>query len=115
MKTTVKRKIWTYLHTPFRVGGSSLSPMVTEIEPIEEKPIGKGFYAFSFKTPKGTLRIAESRTGSIIASTFKEARNDVRASTRLVIEDQLNKAKKDLESGSALVMTSEEFFEKYSY
>lgn len=45
---------------PFTIGGNVHTPMITEIDAIEERELSKGIKAFSFKTPKGTIRIAES-------------------------------------------------------
>lgn len=77
-----KRTIWTMIHSAFQMGGVSYHPIKTEVEIIEEKTIGKGVKAFSFKTPRGTIRIAESLTGAIVSNSFEDARKDVKSAYR---------------------------------
>lgn len=99
---------------PFIMGGSVHQPIITEIDPIEEKKIGKGFSAFSFKTPKGTIKIAESITGAIVGDSFKEVIADVKAATKKVMMEQIKEAKKTL-AGSCKHFTNEKFFQMYKY
>ncbi len=99
---------------PFTVGGNVHQPMTTEIEALEEKSIGKGFKAFSFKTPKGTLRIAESITGAIISDSFKEAKKDVKDGSKKVINKQIEDAQAQLSRG-AKHLSNKKFFQLYNY
>lgn len=110
-----KRQIWTMGYFPFTVGGNVHQPMVTEIEPIEEKTIGKGLKAFSFKTPKGTIRIAESITGAIVGNSFKEVKADVKESSKKFMMEQINEGKEMLKSGSVKHYSAEEFFNIYKF
>lgn len=108
-----KRKIWTMGYFPMTMGGSVHQPIVTEIEPIEEKKIGKGLKAFSFKTPKGNLRIAESITGAIVGDSFKEVIADVKVASKKVMMEQIENGKKMLSSGSVKHYSNQKFFQLY--
>ena len=110
-KSSNKRKIWTMGYFPFTMGGSVNRPMITEVEIIEEKPIGKGFKAFSFKTPKGTTIIAESITGAIVGQSFKEVKKDVAEATKKVMNEQIEEGKEKLKYGTH--MSNDEFFSLY--
>ncbi len=108
-----KRKIWTYGYSPFTMGGNVNRPIMTEIGYIEEKSIGKGLLAFSFKTPKGTIRIAESETGAIVGESFEEVKKDIMAADKKVIVKQIEDAKKTIEG--IPVMDKNEFFQMYKH
>lgn len=110
-----KRTIWTMVHNAFSMGGISMEPIKTEVTIIEEKTIGKGYNAFSFETPKGTVRIAESTTGAVISSSFKEAMKDVESASSKVINKQLEEAKMFLQSKDCKSVSNKEFFKKYNY
>lgn len=100
---------------PMIMGGNVNQPMITEIKPIEEKSIGKGFKAFSFKTPNGSLRIAESITGAIVGNSFEKVIEDVKQTTKKIMMEQINEGKKLLGSGSTKHYSEEEFFKLYKY
>lgn len=97
------------------MGGSVERPIVTEVEIIEEKNIGKGLKGFSFKTPKGSLKICESITGAIVGDTFAEVKKDIKAASIITIRKQIEDAKETLKSGSRQNMTNERFFTFYKY
>jgi len=100
---------------PFTMGGNVNQPIVTEIEYIEEKKIGKGLKAFSFKTPKGNLKIAESITGAIVGDSFKEVIADVKSATKKMMIGQIEEGKKMFSSGSVKNYSKDKFFEIYKY
>lgn len=110
-----KRFIWTMGHFPFQMGGYVDRPMSTEIEIIEERRIGKGFKAFSFKTPKGTLKIAESITGALVGDSFEAVISDVKGTTKKIIEQQIVDAKNILHERGKHQQSPEEFFKHYKY
>lgn len=115
MKEAEKRQVWTMGYFPFTVGGSVHQPIITEVEVIEEKRIGKGFKAFSFKTPTGTTRIAESVTGAIVAASFDEVIRDVAQSKKVVILEQIAESAKMLQSGTVKHYAPKEFFKLYKH
>ena len=108
------RKIWTMGYFPFTVGGSVHQPMLTDVVMIEEREIGKGFKAFSFKTPKGTIKIAESITGAIVGDSFESVMKDVKGASIKFMQDQISVAKKKLQ-GARKNMSNKRFFELYNY
>ncbi len=110
-----KRQIWTMGYFPFVMGGNVHQPIVTEIGYIEEKNIGKGLRAFSFQTPKGTIRIAESITGAIVGDSFEAVKADVKEASKKVMMEQINEGKAMLESGSVKRYSNKKFFEIYKY
>lgn len=110
-----KRQIWTMGYFPLTIGGNVNQPIITEIGYIEEKNIGKGLRAFSFKTTKGNLKIAESITGAIVGDSFKEVIADVKSATKKMMMNQIEEGKKMLESGSVKHYSPEEFFKIYKY
>ena len=81
----MKRTIWTMGYFPFTMGGRVNAPMLTEVDVIEEKSVGKGIKAFSWKTPKGSIRISESETGAIVGDSFEDVKNDIKETTRSVM------------------------------
>ena len=109
-----KRQVWTMGYFPMIMGGDIHQPMITKVKAIAEMPIGKGFKAFSFKTPKGTIRIAESVTGAIVGDSFEEVIADVKFTTKKVMEKQIADAKKTLK-GSVKHYEEEKFFQIYHY
>lgn len=111
----MKRQIWTMKYSPFIMGGSANHPIITEVGYIEEKKIGKGMKAFSFKTPKGTLKIAESITGAIVGDSFKEVIADVKSASKKVLMEQIEDGKKLLSSGCSRHYSNDEFFQVYKY
>jgi hypothetical protein len=111
----MQRTVWTIACRPFTMGGVCNYPITTEVKIIEERAIGKGYKAFSFKTPKGTLRIAESTTGGIVADTFDELIKDVKAATKSDIQDQIKAARETLKSPDCKKLSNEEFFQLYRY
>lgn len=108
------KQIWTMAYFPMTMGGSVWRPMVTKIEPIEERSIGKGMKAFSFKTPNGTLRIAENVTGAIVGDSFEEVTKDVREASKDALSKQIKDAN-ELLSKSCTHVDTDEFFKKYNY
>ena len=109
-----KRQIWTMGYFPFTIGGSVNQPIVTEIGFIEEKNVGKGFRAFSFKTPNGTLRVAESVTGAIVGDSFENVKEDIKSGSKKDMLKQIEDAKQILK-GSCKHLTNEEFFKLYKF
>lgn len=97
-----------------QMGGQVHTPIITEVEPIEERPIGKGMKAFSFKTPKGSLRVAESETGAIVGDTFEEVIADVKTASKGMLQDQIADARATI-AGECKNLTNEEFFNLYNY
>ena len=111
----MKRQIWTMGYFPFTRGGRVNAPMITEIEMIEEKKVGKGIKAFSWKTLKGSIRISESETGAIVGNSFEDVINDIKEAKPSVIKEQMRDAKEILSSGCSKYMSNEEFFNLYKY
>jgi len=111
----MKMTIWTMGYFPFTMGGRVNAPMTTEIDMIEEKEVGYGVKAFSWKTPKGSIRISESETGAIIGDSFEDVMNDIKETTPQMVAKQMNDAKGLLHSGCAKEMTNEKFFQLYNY
>jgi hypothetical protein len=109
-----KRIIWTWAYFPFQMGGQVTRPMLTEVEAIEEKSIGKGYKGFSFKTPKG-IKIAESITGAIVGDSFEQVRKDIAEGDDGVIKKQISEAKKELEKGNGKRLSKAEFFRTYKF
>ena len=107
------RTIWTHCYQPFMMGGNVNSPIATKIGYIEEKAVGKGFYAFSFLTAKGEIRIAESITGAIVGNSFDEVRKDIKESKKKVMLQQIEEAKEH--SKNVMHLSKEAFFERYRY
>lgn len=112
MSTGKKRTIWTIGYMPFLLGGNVMPPIVTEVGYIEEKNIGKGFKAFSFQTPTGSIRIAESVTGAIIGSSFEEVMADVKNASKKFMKKQIEEAKKTVATYPKH-LTPEQFFKMY--
>lgn len=110
MKT---RTIWTMLYNPFVMGGDVNTPIATEIGYQEEKDIGKGLKAFSFYTPKGVLRIAESATGAIVGDSFESVKADIKSSSIRIIRKQIKLAK--VQASNAHKLSKEEFFKLYKH
>ncbi len=108
-----KRQIWTMGYFPFTMGGNVHQPIVTEIGYIEEKNIGKGFKAFSFKTPKGNFRIAESTTGAIVGKSFDEVKADVKSASKKVMTKQIEEGKEMIKGVKPC--SRKKFFEMYRY
>ena len=100
---------------PFAFGGNVHAPMITEIDVIEERELSKGINAFSFKTPKGNIRIAESLTGAIVGDSFEDVSEDIRTGDDDIIIKQLLDAAKVLKGGNSKWMKNEEFFKMYKY
>jgi predicted transcriptional regulator len=111
----MKRTIWTIGYFPFTIGGRVNAPMTTEIDMIEEKEVGYGVKAFSWKTPKGSIRISESETGAIVGDSFEDVINDIKETTKSIMQKQINDAKELLHSGCSKHMTNEKFFQLYNY
>lgn len=109
-----KRRIWTMGHFPFLMGGEVNQPITTEVDFIEEKDLGKGIKAFSFKTVKGTLKIAESRTGGIVADSFEQLIEQIKDSTKKELNDQLDRAQLVVDKATKH-LSNEEFFKLYRY
>lgn len=100
---------------PFVMGGDVHYPITTKVEVIEEKPVGKGFKAFSFQTAKGTLRIAESITGAIVGDSFSTVTKDISEGSKAVMNRQIEDAKRILKSTSREDLSNKKFFEMYKY
>ncbi len=109
-----KKTIWTIRHRPFVMGGRVDSAVSTEVKIIEEKQIGKGFYGFSFKTPKGTLKIAESITGAIVGDSFEEVISDIKNAPLKIIKQQIEDVKRELKKGCQR-LSNQDFFKLYTY
>jgi hypothetical protein len=109
------RRIWTLSYFPFTMGGNVNRPIITEVPIIEEKEIGKGFKAFSFMTPKGTIRIAESITGAIVGDSFEQVMKDISAASLEVCKKQIEEAYATLAKGNSLFYSNGDFFRYYKY
>lgn len=109
------RQIWTTEYTPMIMGGSCDHVITTEIGVIEEKAVGKGLRAFSFMTPKGTLRIAESISGAIVGNSFKEVMADIKGTTKKICMQQIGEGQVLLARSSTQHLTKEVFFQHYKY
>ncbi len=105
--------VWTQASRPFIMGGNTNAPIATAVKPVQEKNVGKGFAAFSFLTPKGTLRIAESSTGAIIGDTFEGVKKDIKEGSKEVMQKQIADAKVMVKKAVKLEPT--EFFKLYNY
>jgi hypothetical protein len=107
-----KRKVWTKAYQPFRMGQNPNRPISTEVEVIEEKIIND-IALFSFKTGKGTIRIAEAITGGIVGNSFEEVENDLISADAEVVKKQLKSA--EAQSNSSEKMSNDQFFSLYTY
>ncbi len=106
-----KRKIWTACYLPFAMGGDLNKPISTEVL-IEEEIEYKSITFFSFTTPKQKLlRVSESVSGGIIASSFGEVIVNTRGCTPEFLLEQINAAKHLADS--AKLLSNEEFFKLY--
>jgi hypothetical protein len=109
----LKQVVWTHAYQPFAMGGDVHQPIKTEVDAIEVKSIGKGFHGVSFKTPKGTIRIAEKVSGAIVGDTFEEVRKDIAEGDVKIMKKQVHEG---LEMrNKARMLSNQEFFELYRY
>lgn len=108
----MKLRVWTHAYRPFIMGGNTNRPVATCVEVIEEKQTGK-ITLFSFKTPKGAIRVAEKLTGAIVGDSIESVEKDLLNSDPKLIEDQLQQAK--LYSEQAETLDSEAFFSLYRF
>ena len=109
---TETAKIWTNTYRPFVMGGSVNEGIYT-IVPIIEKRTINDFDFFSFQTSKGSIRVAESQTGGIIADSFEELIKNIEGCSKEVLQAQIDKAKSLITDMTE--KTNEEFFSLYKY
>lgn len=102
--------IWTMGYFPFTMGGNVNRPISTEVKIIETKKL-KGINFFSFKTPKGTLKVCEAKTGGIIADDFEDLKANIKGCSQTFLQKQIKDAKPEY----IKYMTNEEFFSMYKY
>jgi len=120
MKSTTKNdlpvgdmeKIWTTEHLPFIMGGNVWQPMYTTVPVVERRKI-KGIDFFSFKTPKGTIRVCEGQTGGIIADSFDELIASIKGVPTKTLQAQIDEARPM--AATAKPKTQEYFFSKYKF
>ena len=112
MKNKDKAKVWTIMHTPFVMGGNVNSPIFTSVPVVERKTM-KGIEFFSFKTPKGSIRVCEAQTGGIIADSFDELKANIKGCTTKQLQKQIDEAKSTFKNAKKL--SNKEFFAHYNY
>ena len=111
----MKRRVWTMVKiSPFTMGGDGYYPGTTEIDVINTTEI-KGIEFFSFKTPKGTLRVCEGITGGIIANSFDEVINFTEGCTTESLLKDIEIGATQLNNAREKDMTNEEFFLHYKF
>lgn len=108
------KKIWTLNYRPFVMGGSVNYPISTDVEPIETREI-KGIEFFTFKTPVGTIRLAEGITGAIVAADFDDLLISIETETKETLLHQVNDAKVRYRPEESNHLSNKEFFTHYRY
>ena len=95
----MKRQVWTWGLFSAENKVMCNFPITTKVDVIEEQEIGKGYKAFSFKTPKGIL-IAEFIIGAIIGEDWNEVKADIIHTPKSVIKKQIKLSQQELNRGS---------------
>jgi hypothetical protein len=108
----MKRIVWTMNYRPFIMGGNVHSPITTEIDLIEEREI-KGIPFFTWKTPKGSVKLSEGITGAIVADGFDGLLGAISGCSKQFLKDQLQEGIAMFEHPIAL--SNDEFFKAYTY
>lgn len=101
-------------HFPFTMGGNVWQPIFTDVKVIEEQNCGKGFTFFSFKTPRGTIKVCESTTGAILGDSFSEMRSSIKEATKKRLTKQIEEGRKQMLTDRH-DLNNEEFFKMYKF
>jgi predicted RNase H-like HicB family nuclease len=114
--TMKKRLIWTLARRGFMVmGGHEWYPVYTKIDVLESRKL-KGIEFISFKTPKGSIRVAECISGGIVANGFEELIANIKDCSAKFLKAQIVEGQPRPDTtGNKKELTNEEFFALYKY
>lgn len=87
-------RAWTYFQNPFSVGGNTHQAKGFEFQGKKKVDLGKGYFGYGLKSPKGTTIIVESRSGAIIGNSIKMVKNDIQKGDFEVMKNQIDRASK---------------------
>jgi hypothetical protein len=108
----VMERIWTVAYRPFIMGGNVNEAISTEVTIIERRMIN-GFNFFTFKTPRGSIKVCDAQTGGVIADSFEELEKNIEGLSKEFLQSQIDGAKERFPNMRE--MTNEEFFGMYLY
>lgn len=111
--------IYTYMATPFRVGGPAETYTGTTIpyDMVDDVPLGRGYRGFVVKNPKRKcVHIAETTSGAIVGTgktraILRRVCRDVENGKPSVMRQQVSAAKGM--AATAHMLGSAEFFDRF--
>ena len=105
--------VWTYVTNHFIMGGKKNRPTGTEVDITDAEKInlGKGYYGYEIKTPKGDVIVIEANTGAIIGNDIKTVKQDIDEADESVMASQIEKA--NIEMQKVQVMDNFRFWNMY--
>lgn len=93
---TVTRRIWTYGHRPFVMGGSVDYLLACDLPCTGPHKLGKGYSGYLATAPNGKTFVAEAKTGAIVGPTLEDVRADIGKAKPKVMREQVAKAAQEM-------------------
>ena len=85
-------KAWTYVYSPFRMGGDTWHPTGFEFESNERIELGKGFYGYVLKSPNGKTIVVEEKSGAIVGDSLERVKADIENGDIEIMKQQVKQA-----------------------
>lgn len=86
------RRLWTYGHRPFMMGGSVNYVLACDVECTGPHKLGKGYEGYLATAPNGKTFVGEATTGAIVGDTLENVRADIESAKPAVMRKQVKNA-----------------------
>lgn len=103
--------VWSYIYNPFTMGGNLTTAKGFEIQLADQTEVhlGRDYYGYILKSPKGQSVIVETESGAIVGTSFSAVVEDIQDGEPEYMRKQLEKAKKEHVS----IISEDEFWRLY--
>ncbi len=90
------RRLWTYGHRPFVMGGSVDYVLACDVECTGPHKLGKGYEGYLATAPNGKTFVGEATTGAIVGDTLESVRADIAVAKPAVMREQVKHAAEEV-------------------